>query len=306
MTEIDETQPPAEAPAVVAEPEPEHAPAETAQTKKLNHHSGYVHVGPGAAECECIKAVDRGGALVLMPDGSCTDPEHLHVWCRLPNQFERQDLATRGAAAAARKRKALNDPESNSRVILDGELEGIVHRGDASVLIAEIVGLHFLEDHLTAIAEVVEDHPEYEFIDDDKERLRVIEDMPEEERPEEEFLTLRKTISDHTQLVNETREQLEAPRKETLEGRPIEELVDIVRDQRIDGLCNTAHSEEYAKWEWYICTFKPKAPDKPGFPNERQYGSINDFIAAPAEALEAIADFLTKMEREGQVNLKGS
>jgi hypothetical protein len=297
MTEIDETQAPAPsaAPAAVAEPpEPEHAPAETAQTKKLNEYSSYVHVGPGAAECE------HG------TDGACQDAEHLHVWCRLPNQFERQDLATRGAAAAARKRRALNDPESNSRVILDGELEGIVHRGDKNVLIAEIVGLNFLEDHLTALAEVAEDHPEYEHIDDDKERLRALEALPEEERPEEEFTELRKTISDHTALVNSTREKLEQPRKESLEGRSIEELVEIVRDQRIDGLCNTAHSEEYAKWEWYICTFKPKAPDRPGFPNERQYPSINEFIAAPAEALEAIADAMTKLEREGQVNLKGS
>lgn len=295
MTEIDETQASPAAPAAVAEaPEPERSDAETAQPSKLNKYSTYVHVGPGAEECE------HG------TDGACADREHLHVWCRLPNQFERQDLSTKGAAAAARKRRALNDPESNSRVILDGELEGIAHRGDTSVLVASIVGLHFLEDHTQALAEVEEEHPEFEHIDDDKERLRALEDLPEEERPEEEFTELRKSISEHTRLVNETRERIEQPRKEEIEGRPMEDLVEIVRDQRIDGLCNTAHSEEYAKWEWYVCTFKPKSPDKPGFPNERQYTSINEFMAAAPEALEAIADAITKLEREGQVNLKGS
>lgn len=160
MTEIDETAvatPPAEP--VAAAPEPERHPAETAQTKKLNEYSGYVHVGPGAEDCE------HG------TDGACADPDHFHAWCRLPNQFERQDLATRGAAAAAKRRKALNDPESNSRVILDGELEGILHRGDRDVLIAEIIGLHFLEDHLEATRDVEEEHSEFEQIDDHKEQI---------------------------------------------------------------------------------------------------------------------------------------
>jgi hypothetical protein len=310
MTETDETQAQAQpaapaAPAAVAEPpaapaepaaptEPEHAPAETAQSDKLNKFSEYVHVGAGAAECE------HG------TDGSCEDPGHVHLWCRLPNQFERQDLQTHGAAAAARKRKALRDPESNARVILDGELEGILHRGDRDVLVAEVVGLHFLEDYMSATREVAEEHDEFEHIDADKERLRVLEGMPEAERPEDEFTTLRKTISDHTQLVNEHLAAIEQPRKDSLADRSIEDLVEIVRDQRIDGLANTAHSEDYAKWMWYTCTFTPKPPSKPGFPSERYFPDITIFLQAPSEVLEAIADTVTRLEREGQVNLKGS
>lgn len=295
MTEIDETavatpEPAAEAPA----PEPEQHPAETARPKKLNEYSGYIHVGPGAEECE------HG------TDAACENQDHFHAWCRLPNQFERQDLNTRGAAAAAKRRRSLNEEDSNSRVILDGELEGIKHRGDRDVLVSEIVGLHFLEDHLEATRDVEAEHAEFEQIDDHKERLRVLEEMPEAERPEEEFTTLRKMVMEHTALVNAAREQLEAPRKEALNERTLDELVEIVRDQRIDGLCNQAHSEEYAKWEWYTCTFKPKAPDKPGFPSERAFSSITAFLAGPPEALEAIADKMTRLERDGTINLKGS
>lgn len=302
MTEIDETAvATAEAPT-----EPEHSPAETAQAKKLNNGSEYIHVGPGASECECIQTVERGGVEMRIPDGSCTNPEHVHAWCRLPNQFERQDLQTQAAAAAARKRKSLMDPDSNSRVILDGELEGILHRGDRDVLVSEIVGLHFLEDHMAALEEVEHEHPEFEHIDADKERLRVLEAMPEEERPEEEFTTLRKTIAEHTRLVNVAREENERPRREALADKTIEQLIDIVRDQRIDNHANTAHSEEYAKWVWYICAMKPKALDKPGFPNERLFASIQDFLHGPPELLEVIAETMTRLEREGQANLKGS
>src|SRR5262245_39990006 len=41
--------------------------------EKLFSFSGFVHVGPGARECEDGE------------DGSCGNPLHFHDWCRLPN-----------------------------------------------------------------------------------------------------------------------------------------------------------------------------------------------------------------------------
>lgn len=275
-------------------PAEERSPSEDARPVKVNDYTSYVHVGPGAEECEHGE------------DGKCAVVDHFHAWCRLPNPFERNDLREHGEAASARMRRTLADEDSNARVILDGELEGLKHLGDMEMLLTQALAPHFLNDQIGAIREVEEDHPEYKHIDTDKARLDVLEAMNEAERPEDEYTTLRKTVQDHTAAVNKARGEIEAPRKKSLEEKGLDGVVEIIRDQRIDNLATRAHNEEYARWEWYICCFKPKAPDKPGFPNERSFGSIEQFRMQPGEIIEAVAETVTRLERDGQVNLKSS
>jgi len=273
-------------------PEAETTVAEDATPVKMHRFSTYLHVGPGAEECEHRE------------DGACTERDHFHGWCRLPNQFERDTLREKAGAAAARRLRILRDEDSDMRVILDGELEALKARDDRDSLIEEITGKNFLEDHLRALQEVAEENEDYKTIDDDRERLRALEEMAEDERPTEEFEHLQTHIKDHTDLVNARRDDIEEPRREAVKEKTIDELCDIVREQRIDALGNASRTEAYSKWEWYICTFKPKPSDK-GFPNERVFPHINEFTAAPPEVLEAIATTITDLEKEANDSLKG-
>jgi hypothetical protein len=272
----------------------ETSPAETDTPKGIYSYSRYVHVGPGAEECEHRE------------DGACEDSSHFHAWCRLPNQFERKSLRDKGLAARARKLRTLEDPESDSRVVMDGELRAIANRGDTAALVEEIVNQEFLRDQLSAMEQVAEDADgDWDLIDEDKERLRALEALPEEERSEEEFTGLRKRISDYTEKVNAAREEIQAPRKDAIEGKSIDELVDIVREQRMENIANQEQNEEYAKWQWYIGTFKPKSPDKPGFPDERMWADINGFTHAAEEEIEAVSVAIGALEAESAASLKG-
>ena len=280
--------------AATVETTPETSPAEGATPAKMYNYSEYVHVGPGASECE------HG------TDGACQDPTHFHAWCRLPNQFERKSLQDKAAAMKARKLRALRDPESDSRLILDSELEATKVRGDKEPLIEEIVNQEFLRDQLDALKEVQEEADgDYDTIDEDRERKRALEEMPEDDRPEEEFTYLVKRLAEHTEKVNATRDRIQLPRREAVEAKPIEELCDLVREQRMENIANQEHSQEYAKWQWYICTFQPKAPDKPGFPSERVWGSIDAFSHAAPEAIQAVTEVVGELEKESSETLKG-
>src|SRR4051812_13441277 len=89
-------------------PEPEAAPAEPERSdstsrdrSQMFEFSGYVHVGPGAKECEHGE------------DGECDNAVHFHAWTRLPNPFQQQAIREKANAAKARKRRVLRDPESD-------------------------------------------------------------------------------------------------------------------------------------------------------------------------------------------------
>lgn len=278
-------------------PAPETSPAETATPAAMHRYSGYVHLGAGAEDCEHAT------------DGACQERDHFHAWCRLPNQFERSSLTEKANAAMARRLRLLRDPQSDPRVILDGELEGIKARNDRDTLVEEIVGAEFLTDHLQALKEVGEgedgDDDKWETIDEDRERLRALEEMSAEERPEEEYIHLKDHLEEHTKLVNDRRDEIQEPRRQSVADKTIDELIDIVREQRIDASGQGERRQEYAKWEWYIGTFKPKSPDKPGFPSERVFASIDDFTHAPPEQIDAISELISRLDREASEALKG-
>lgn len=275
-------------------PQAETSPAEDATPSRLHKFSAYVHVGAGAEECEHGE------------DGLCEDKDHFHGWCRLPNQFEREMLREKAAAAAARRLRLLADEDSDLRVILDGELRGLQAREARDELIEEVTRKDFLKNHLQAIQEVAEESDgDYDTIDEDRERLRALEAMPADERPTEEFEYLSKRLPEHTEKVNKRREEIEQPIRDSVKDKSVDELVSIVREQRIEALAAGARGEAYVKWQWYICTFKPKSPEKPGFPSERSFSSIDEFTHAAAETVEAIGQTMNELEQEASDSLKG-
>lgn len=282
---------------------PETTHAEQATADNLYRFSGYVHAGAGAAECEHGE------------DGHCQNTGHFHGWCRLPNQFERASLLEKSQAAKARKLRVLRDPESDARVILEGEIESL-KLGDPANMIEEIVNEEFFANHMKATEEVAEESreaaedvegavDEYLHIDDHKERLRALEEMEDADRSEEEYSSLRKLIQEHTDKVNAAREALELPEKQALEGKTVDELADIVRGRRIEKTAFHEQNTAYGKWQWYVCTFKPRDPSA-GFPNERVWGSIDDFTREAGEIVRAVIDRMQALEADSNATLKGS
>lgn len=258
-------------------PEPERSHAESRNSSQMFEFSSYVHVGPGAAECEDGE------------NGACQNAAHFHAWIRLPNQFQVSSLREKADAASARKLRVLRDPESDSRAILDGELDELVRVADHDALVEAVANGDFLKDHMAAMNTVRTDEERgFETIEDDRERLRALEQLPAEERPQEEFEELQKHVAAYVDAVNEERQNIQRPLREALAQKSDEELVEEIRETRIQGVAREASEEAYALWQWYICTLRPKSPEKPGYPQERVYASVDHLKAAAPEVIAAL------------------
>lgn len=265
-------------------PKPERSSAETRNSSQMFEFSRYVHVGPGADECEDGE------------NGQCQNAAHFHAWIRLPNQFQASSLREKGDAAAARKLRVLRDEESDSRAILDGELEEMVRQQDSGGLIDQIVNADFLKDHLKAMTIVRQDREEFKTIEDDRERLRALSEMSVDERPQEEFEELQKHVAAYTDAVNEERDTVQQPLRDSLADKDTEELVELVRENRIQGIANEAREESYSLWQWFVCTLRPKHPSKPGEPSERIYGSVDHLKGAAPEVIVALREAYQEIE----------
>lgn len=292
----EQEQPQPEAPAADPPGEgtgPEGSPAESRDSSRMFEFSRYVHVGPGAEECEDGE------------NGRCQNPAHFHAWIRLPNQFQTASLREKADAATARKLRLLRDEESDSRVILDTELSEFARQGDKEALIDQVVGADFIKDHLAAMREVMS-REEYKTVEEDRERLRALEQKPDEERNEEEFEELQKHVASYVDAVNEERESIQKPLRDSLAEKTVEELVDLVREERIKVIAREAGEQAYSQWEWYIGTLKPKDPSKPGMPSERIYGSVDHLMAAAPEIIAALQDAFREIEAAAGRSLQES
>ena len=113
---------------------------------------------------------------------------------------------------------------------------------------------------------------------------------------EEDFVVLQMLVGAYVEAVNAEREEIQRPLKESLEAKTLDELIELVRENRIQGIAKEASEEAYAVWQWYICTLKPKDPTKPGFPSERVYGSIDHLKAAAPEVILALREGFQEIE----------
>lgn len=259
-----------EAPVAPSPPEPpDLTPA------KLFRYSTYVHVGEGAEEC---------------PDGEngrCKNPDHFHAWCRLPNQFQQEKIRRHALAAKARRERQYRDPDSDSHVILEHELESIRKASDAhKLLVEEVLGREFLKHHRQAIQEVNEDE-RFAHIDEDLERFSALRAMDPDERPQEEFEELQRHLEAYNKAVEKARDEAQRPMREALEQKGVDDLIDMVRDDRIAAESQEAFMRTFSMWEWVYCTLKPRDPAK-GRPTERIFGSIEELEAAAPEVTDAI------------------
>lgn len=235
-------------------------PAAVVTARKMFKYSQYVHIGEGALDCPVARWLEatpdeREGD---MP--ACENPEHFHAWCRLPNPYQHQDIRAKAMAAKARKIRELKDPESDASVVLDQELAGINDPVFVETIIDELIARDFADDYMTAQTEVG-GREEFEHIDQDQEeynRLRVTEDELPEDEQSDEFKRLAAHMTTYIEAIRETLLQVQEPKKQQLRDRPVQSLVEVVRDKRVEDQAERVFMDTYAAWMWFVGTFKPQ------------------------------------------------
>jgi hypothetical protein len=256
--------------------------------EQLFRYSTWLHVGVGADGCEDVD--EQAG------DVSCADPLHFHAWCRLPNQFQHREIREKAMAARARRSRQLRDPTSDSAAILGDELEAILRAPDAAEqLIAELVGKDWWKDYMQAVRDLNEAEDErgekpWVTIEHDRQRYVELQSLDEAERPTEEFAELEKHLTAYGEALEAAHNEIVEPKRQALAGRDVNDLADLVREQRIDGEAQEDFMHTYSTWEWLVGTLRC-----PG--GERRFASLEAMQAAAPEVIAALEGTFDDLER---------
>lgn len=279
-------------------PVAESSPAEKQGLTEMWQFSDYVHVGPGAEECE--EAID----------GSCANPLHFHAWCRLPNPFQNASIREKALAAKARKERQLRDPQADSYEILEAEMDRlrrIANEGDRgkTALVEDLLAQTLWKDSLTAMRELAEED-EWKTIAEDRERFQALNSMPADDRPADEYGELERHLKAYEDALNARREEEQKPQREALEAKSVDELIEQIKDSRIESEANEDFMRVFSLWEWYTGTMKCRDPER-GFPTERVFGDVNHLQNAAPEVIEALDATFTELETAmGSKNAMGN
>lgn len=267
--------------------------AQTATAKKMFKYSDYLDLGEGAEECEHKR------------DGQCEDPEHFHAWCRLPNEYQRDDIRKKALAAKARKVRELSDPESDASVVLDQDFATIEDPMFKGILIEELLQREWAEDYIQAQQDV-EEREEFEHIEQDREeyhRLNAAEaELPEEEQSDE-YKRLIAHLASYTDAMRVQLESIQKPKREELEQREMAALVSIVRSKRVDQISGDAFMDVFNAWVWFVGTFSPephptlKRPHRPKWEDigHKARPEAGTMYAEAPEVIEALRGTFGKL-----------
>lgn len=279
---------------------PEAPEAEAERSRhRIFRYSAYVHVGEGAEDCEHAE------------DGKCSEPEHFHAWCRLPNPFQVRDISEKARAAQARKLRSLRDPESDAFAVLEAELDEMKDESLRTVLVEEILDRDFIQDRDEALRAVrdIEDPnaptgdeegaeaPKlYDNIVQDQEEYARQVALPEDQR-EDDFEELTKTVEGFTRALGDEIDRLQEPKRKTLTEKSMSDLVDMVRRERIEEAGTEAYVHTFNTWQWFVCTYKPRPNN--AVPNERVWKDINQFkFDSPSDVIATVQGTFRELEQE--------
>lgn len=275
---------------------------------RLYRYSTWVHVGPGAEECEGIDE-DEG-------TNACGNPLHFHAWCRLPNPLQHREIRECGLAAKARRVRELRDPETDPYAVLEEELESLGRRGAKDSVIVELLQADAWKDHMEAVIDVTEipapDQPAaeeelklYAHIEADQDRYVELGEKKQaadggEIAEEEELKRLDDHIRAYNAAVDERRAEIEKPRREALDAKDISELLDMLRDQRIDVDSNAQFMHTYSLFQWLACTLRdPKSA-------VRIWSERSQLDQAAPEVIFAVQDTFQDLDRTRQEVMQGN
>lgn len=283
---------------------PKEAAALHATPATMFRYSAYLHVGPGAEECEHRE------------DGQCEERSHFHAWCRLPNKFQHRDLYEKATAAKARRLRLLHDDESDAREVLEADLE--TFKGDAlmEVVIDDLLKGEVAADYVIAIREVGE-REEFEHIDQDRERFLSLSDSElarADDEQSEEYRELARHVAAWREAVKTELEGLQAPKRELMRSLSRDQLIDQLRKQRMTQIADQLYLHVYNTWEWFVCTMKVDKHPATGQPATRYWaemGTIDNptpgsMWGESPEVIEALQATYDGLETALQAGISGN
>lgn len=287
------TTEPVTAPDAPVEPERPEPTVLKADVERMFRWSEYVHVGIGADGVPAEDVPDHGAG--------DTDPMRFHAWVRLPNPYQHREIREKALAAKARLTRRLKDPESDAYVILEAELDELREGGDTALpaIVDTLLQKDWAEDYLAAMSEVNE-REEFERIDHDQERLNELDALPEDQRPADEYRELGEHVMAYSEAINKALEDARVPRREALSARPIADLIDLLRTQRIEQQGTEEYLHWFGSWEIIAGTYAVE-PDVTGRPTRHLFKHADELAEADAEvvfALKAAFDKLRIAQQE--------
>jgi hypothetical protein len=251
-----------------AEPAPTHdgAAEATRSTEELFQWSTYVHVGPGATECEHAIDGECAERIRIVGDGSIVG--HFHAWLCLPNAFQQRDITDRAQAAKARKRRALQDPESDAHLVLEEHIEAWGLTDETFTALVQQVAQRRVEMEFGEITEELNDSEAFEHYGADLEEFRRLADLPEAERDGEDWERLEKEIEGYRLEFDKRAKERFESEKYRLEQMPRADVLDIERRHRVDTVTGEQFLHTYYTWAYYTCVRKPVLDE---YPSERVF-----------------------------------
>jgi len=290
-------------------PEVPEEPAERRSPKQMFCFAGWVHIGPGADECP---DVDENAST-----NTCARTDHFHAWCRMPNQYQREEIREKALAAKARRRRELNDPDTDGYLILEGDMDELAEAGDEGkeAIVTERLTRDWPADYLEAMRDVQDedaDEPDpddpdgdapkkWAHIEDDQRRHAVLREMNEEELlgHTDELDSLDKHLTAYGEAIEARLKEIQEPKREAMLEREIGELVDEVRGDRVRQDSTAAFTATWDKWEWYIGSLSFVG-------GPRVFASIGELEQAAPEVHEILKAHYQALDRARQEGLTGN
>lgn len=262
---------------------PDSAAVEHAGAAQMFAFSSFIHVGPGAAECD---AIERDTF-----DCSCSNPAHFHAWARLPNQFQRRDIVQKAEAASALAEQVCRTEGTSAHAVMESEMRVLVQAGNVKVIADELLQESWAQNYLTATQEVSQDE-RFEHIEAQREHYSALavseSDKPEDEQSDE-FKVLGASIAAYVAEVRERYIAIEKPERDRLEALGLDRLVEALRDLRIRKLGKAAFWDTYYQWMWYVGTLKIEADPTYRRPWRRVWASLGSVESEEPGSLWAAA-----------------
>jgi hypothetical protein len=258
-------------------------PAARVSTRRMFQYSAYVDVGDGAERCAHSR------------DGECRDPEHFHAWCRLPNPYQHEDIRKKALAAKARAIRALRDPESDESIVLDEQGRDLDDPAFTETIIDELIQRDWARDYLDAQRDV-QDEEEFEHIDQDREEMGRLAREQADGEPDPEFTRLSDHVDSYVNRIQARLLEIQAPRREELAARPLDALLAVLRNKRIDDVTDRAFVETYNAWMWFVGTFQValhetlRRPHRPMWEDigRRERPAVGSMFDAAPEVIDAM------------------
>lgn len=269
------------------------------RARRLFHWSTWVHVGVGAEGCAEVNT--ETGEI------TCADPLHFHAWCRLPNPMQHEEIRTKAMAAKARRVRQLRDPETDAGLILDDDMDQLARGGDTSksAIVEELLNKEWFRHYTEATREVAEEENEegekvYEHIAQDQQRYTELRKMEPEERPsQDEYDELERHVDVYGEKVDKAVTAIQKPHRDALEARDINDLVDEIREQRVQLEATRHFMHTYNTYEWLFGTLR-----RPG--GDRVFDAMEALQASAPEVIDAIQATFTDLERSRNEEAQGN